>query len=181
MDVADRVRRHQRLCGVAVDRMLYRRDMDVHRDDAMSDAMLGLWRAAATYDASRGIPFLAYARAVIRRALADGVRERIGRTGQKRAVAQPGTLETLSDMPAPESSDEIIERVDLRRALAALPERHRHAVLIVFWHNQPLRVLAQRYGVSESRACQIVGEAKAALRVALTDAPHAETHEEGVR
>lgn len=76
---ADDVQLARSIAHAAV-RRLPARERSRFADDVLSDAMLGLVRAACDYDESRPVPFRAYAILRIRGALGDGFRYRRART-----------------------------------------------------------------------------------------------------
>ena len=70
----------------------------------------------------------------------------------------------------------LYEEADLRRnlvrAIARLPERMRQVLALYYEHSCTQAEIGRVLGVTESRVCQILGEAAARLRVALVvDAP----------
>src|SRR3712207_7447009 len=56
-----------------------------------------------------------------------------------------------------------------RRAFASLPDREREVAVLLYVKNLTLREIGDILAVSESRVCQIHGELKKKLRVALKD------------
>lgn len=68
---------------------------------------------------------------------------------------------------------ELVEREDLRSAVAdasaCLPERERHLMRWYYDEDLNLREIAERLGVSESRACQLHGRALARVRGMLSN------------
>ncbi|XBH22127.1 sigma-70 family RNA polymerase sigma factor [Jonesiaceae bacterium BS-20] len=81
--------------------------------------------------------------------------------------AYDGSLADImpSSEPTPESSALQSERYTyLRGAVAALPERLRHVVEQVFFHDVPVAQVAQEMGVTASRISQLRSEAMVLLR-----------------
>lgn len=76
-------------------------------------------------------------------------------------VAVIGDFDVASD-PA----DLIVERDDLRLALAALSPRDREILRLVAWEGLDTRGIAQALGVTEGSAGSAVSRARAALRAA---------------
>lgn len=70
----DLVRQHLPLVGHLVREMINRLPAQVHRDDLVSAGMYALAVSAANFDASKGVPFAAYASLRIRGALTDELR-----------------------------------------------------------------------------------------------------------
>jgi RNA polymerase sigma factor for flagellar operon FliA len=65
------------------------------------------------------------------------------------------------------------QRRELQRAVEALPDQQRAVIEAYYFRGQPLKVVKQALGVSESRVSQIHGQAVAALRTRLHDQRHA--------
>jgi RNA polymerase sigma factor for flagellar operon FliA len=85
---------------------------------------------------------------------------------------QPVTVaETLgdggSDVGTQLERDE--QRRELQRAVEELPDQQRVVIEAYYFRGQPLKVVKQTLGVSESRVSQIHGQAVAALRTRLHD------------
>jgi len=75
-DVDAVVTEHLPLVGHIVRSVISRVPSHVHRDDLVSAGMLALVLAARSFDASRGVPFAAFAALKIRGALTDALRSR---------------------------------------------------------------------------------------------------------
>lgn len=88
----------------------------------------------------------------------------IGRLGE----IDPDDVESATLDPAA-----LYGEVELRRNLVAaidkLPERMRQVLALYYQHECTQAEIGQVLGVTESRVCQILGEAAARLRVALVD------------
>jgi RNA polymerase sigma factor for flagellar operon FliA len=103
----------------------------VHRDDLVSAGMFGLVQAAGSWDPERGVAFESYARARIRGALIDELRQRdwatraVRRQARKEQVAvdtlsarlgrQPSTAEVAEVLAVP-AEDVVRLREDVARA-----------------------------------------------------------------
>lgn len=86
------------------------------RDDLAQEALIGAWQARQLFDGSQG-GFGAFERLVMRRRVLDAVNH--SRT-EKRGGDQPA-VELTERVPAPDESDLLDAREDLRAVVAALP------------------------------------------------------------
>jgi RNA polymerase sigma factor for flagellar operon FliA len=149
-------------------------------DDLSSAAFLGLIDAVDRFEPGRGVPFEAYARLRIRRAIIDELRRTGERARNTDAPEQPRTvsLDSLMDgewheaLPAAEDGvDAAYEHEDLRGrvevALDTLPPRQREVLTRYYSDDLTLREAGTRMGISEARACQLHGRAIFNLRRAL--------------
>lgn len=73
----------------------------------------------------------------------------------------------LSDPRAAERRTLVME------AIEGLPGRHRELIVLHYFHDIVLKKIGEGWGVTESRACQIHGEALSLLRQRLADEPPA--------
>jgi len=83
---------------------------------------------------------------------------------------EEGVIDTLHDASQPER--EVIEagfQQALARAIAELPERERLVVALYYDEELNLKEIGKVLGVSESRVCQISGQAMLRLRAKLAD------------
>ncbi len=157
----------------------------IELDELIALGNLGLVEARRRFDASRGVPFAAFAALRIRGAMLDGLRaeDLISRDERSRVrrdeQATPSAVRVELDADLDHSdgvlpADELLERRQLLAALKAalpkLPARDREVVERHFLDEQPLRVIAERLGVTESRVCQIAGAAVARLRTHMIGA-----------
>jgi RNA polymerase sigma factor for flagellar operon FliA len=86
--------------------------------------------------------------------------------------AGPDFLERTSDSNSPDPFELTAHREILARLVSAisdLPERMQQVLSIYYCENMNLKEIGQLLGVSESRVCQIHGEAKRYLRDTLSD------------
>ncbi len=83
------------------------------------------------------------------------------------------------EVPGPDSAsqsdplDSLLERCNRRRLLAAmseLPKRERRMLKLRLNRNLGLRRIATLFGLTESRVCQLLGQAAARVRSRLADA-----------
>lgn len=76
---------------------------------------------------------------------------------------------TSSEVPAAETRLLVAEiRTHLKEAIAELPERQRHCVLMYYGKEMSLAEIAEVYGVTVSRISQIISGARKTLRKKLT-------------
>lgn len=154
----------------------------VDRQDLHAAALLGLVRAARTFDPGRGVPFLAFARSRMRWAVLDELRSsdhltRSARRRTREAVPVPATdvFVRLADVDVadptaatPEGDAlecELVESV--RAAVARLPARHRAVILGYFVEGREMRDLAVELGVTPSRVSQLCSDGVGKLRARL--------------
>jgi RNA polymerase sigma factor for flagellar operon FliA len=86
--------------------------------------------------------------------------------------AGPNFLDRTSDSNSPDPFEHTAHREVLARLASAiddLPERMQQVLAIYYCENMNLREIGQLLGVTESRVCQIHGEAKRYLRDTLSD------------
>ncbi len=153
----------------------------VDLDELVGLGNVGLVEARVRYDEGRGVPFAAFAAQRIRGAMLDGLRQVDPLTRDERARVRrteevaPVTLvdfKAAYDHPTTDvAADEVIadhQTLSLvRRALDSLPARERFVIGRYFMDEQPLKSVGEEIGVTESRVCQIVGEAVAHLKEVL--------------
>lgn len=217
---------HEMVRAIAI-RLAQRLPGHVEVEELVNIGFLGLIDALERYDASRGVPFRAFAELRVRGAMMDALRasdwtpRAVRRAGARidaartRLAAKTGRdprreelaaelgvspdaydrLRTSSlvrrvsslDAPASDDGDEtpLSERVagegvsvldrwlDAERdawlagAIAALPERERTVIVSYYERGMSLRQIGERLGVTESRICQIHGQALKKLRAAV--------------
>jgi RNA polymerase sigma factor for flagellar operon FliA len=150
----------------------------VDLDELIALGNMGLVKASTRYDASRGVPFGAFAAPRIRGAMLDGLRQADPLTREERARVKryeeesPVVLVEFS-AAGDQSTGELLPdealaarelRMQVRDALASLSERERYVATRHFFDEQPLKAIGEELGVTESRVCQIVGELVTRLR-----------------
>ncbi|MBK8979753.1 MAG: FliA/WhiG family RNA polymerase sigma factor [Planctomycetes bacterium] len=225
---------HLDLVRHVVARLPIATDAVLDRDDLHSAGVLGLLRAAESWDPHGGASFVTFAFTVIRGSVLDEVRRHdpVPRHRRRRlrqleratvelraALDRAPTLEELAEhlgataeqldadlaalhvartlsLDAPWRDDcgadgeagpdaglavareaapvddaahaELCER--LATAIARLPERERHVVVLYHREDLYLREIGRLLGVTESRVCQLLARATTRLRLALRDA-----------
>ena len=86
------------------------------------------------------------------------------------AIEKIDTIPADDPRAAPDAAAEISEAKDrFRDAFAQLPDREREIAVLLYVKNLTLSEIGEVLGVSESRVCQIHGQTKKKLRVALQD------------
>jgi RNA polymerase sigma factor (sigma-70 family) len=155
------------------------RRMPLPREDIESAAMLGLVQAARAYDATRG-SFEGFATVRIRGAIQDEARavDPLGREHRKAVKAgRPGAhapvhvdIHDVATQVSGEVGSTVAEWTSaqhLREMLRHLPKRLQVVVRRSFLDEATLSEIGDELGVTESRACQLLTEAKERLRVRL--------------
>jgi RNA polymerase sigma-70 factor (ECF subfamily) len=115
-------------------------------DDLVQDALARAWVKRAAYDPSRGSP-----RSWLLAIVADRARRRWTRR-PKPVVLVPAAV------PEPDG-----HRVDLRRAIAALPERQRTTVFLHYYLDLPVSEVAAVMGCSDGTVKSALHDARRAL------------------
>ncbi len=153
-------------------------------DDIHSAGLEGMLRAVNKFDPARGVPFRAFAEPRIYGAILDFMRKEDHLTRYFRAKAKetgvgpweaPLRIDELgaiepSDLAAVDPFDHAARRemaAKIERAAAELPPRILRALTLRYRDDMTLKAIGEAMGFNESRACQVIGEAHAALRDAL--------------
>ncbi len=160
-------------------------------DDITSAAFEGLIDAADAYDPERGVAFNTYARGRVTGAVMDFLRtwDHLSRDMRLRAKTDEAFAST---MPPPVPIEdvrrfnetvpdggavnplEMAERnevLDQLEAVAAkLPERMRLVLSLYYTNDLTLVEIGKVMGMTESRACQILGQAHATMRAEIAGA-----------
>lgn len=149
---------------------------NVELDDLIQQGCLGALQVAARYDASRGIPFPAFAFQRIRGAMLDSMRR--SRFTALSMVPLEEEWEETESGPADEEQNAAIEGVDrLRRleriavAVLTLTPRERTIVTLHYDRQLSLRAAGLLMRVCPSRAAQIHLSAIAGIQRALAEPP----------
>lgn len=112
-------------------------------EDAVQEAFLGLWRAAAGFEPARG-SLRTWLIASVRNRAIDQLRGRSLR--ERRELALGSEVETAGDGPE-EAAAAAQERAAVRAALAELPEEQRQAVLLAYFGGFTQSEIAEMTGV----------------------------------
>lgn len=160
-----------------------------HAEDIRATALVGLVRAANGYDPARGVPFSSYAGRRIEGELIDWSRrnDHLTRHARGRAKATgveawdaPISLEEIANWPerfeavAPGPDDSAGERhlvAAIERAAQALPPRTREILRLYYEEDRTQKEIAARFGVTETRICQLMRAAHGAIREVLGEPP----------
>jgi RNA polymerase sporulation-specific sigma factor len=162
-DVSRRVREHRGLVEFAVNRFLKRYPLvGIERDDLVSWGLMGLYHAARTWDAGRGLAFSTLAVKVIERMVVRGIRAE--RRGARPAVTmsldallgegEDGAGERHLDQLVDEGEtiEEQILRLDLqltiRQEIAELSPEQQWVVKQRYYRRRTLREIAAETGTS---------------------------------
>lgn len=156
------------------------RRIPLPQEDLESAAMLGLVQAARSYDPAQG-SFEGHASRRIRGAILDEARDADDLSRHQRQAVKAGRTDVRA--PVHVAYDDIAERVageaqagtvaewisaeHLRELLRHLPRRLQVVVRRSFLDDATLSQIGDELGVTESRACQLLNEAKERLRVRL--------------
>ena len=141
-------------------------------DDFESDARLALWKAAEDFDPAAGVPFLGYARMLIRFAILTRLRteRRTNQSAFRRAgaVALDGAeveaVETLADDMRPVGAD--LEAAEVAKLLDLVPADRRRDLVRHVIDGETLTALGAERGVSRDAMRNRLGRELAKLRAA---------------
>lgn len=174
--------------------MVRRRQLPPHldREDLIGAALIALVQAADQFDERRGVKFSTWAIAKMRGAVLEYLREadwlpRLSREKVKRGEAEEIRVLSLDTLlrPTGESGESWLHQIpdlaslpseramhsDLRarlnRCLSSLPERERRAVERYFFGDVTFLEISREMQISESRAYQLVDQAKGRLRIMM--------------
>lgn len=135
-------------------------------EDAVADAMLALVLAIQSYDATRDCPFDVYARAKIRFALLDALRDEPDSCESMDAEAPASeSVRTLHDIIADDDAvnpELAAMHAETWARIRALPRAQRY-VLLARLGARPEHEIARELCVSDRRVRQIVNETRRAL------------------
>lgn len=123
-------------------------------EDAVQEALLRAWERSERGERIDSLP-----------AWVTTVSLNLARSGLRRVLAERRARARLSgaDRAEPEDAD----RIDLERALAALPRRQREAVVLRYYLGMDTREVAQLLHVNEGTVKSTLFRARAALARAL--------------
>ena len=171
----------------AATRLVRRLPSVVRYDDLYYAGLSALVEASRRFDVSRGVDFRTYAKHRVYGAMLDELRRldivsRYRRRQIREGTVPQGALPTprLVDLsaaasvadPSPNVEDELDHRRALQRmrqAFARLPERDQLVVRLRCMEQRSLKAIGDHFGISEVRACQLVGAAVRQLRESMSD------------
>ena len=159
----------------------------VEIDDLIQAGMIGLLEASRSYDAEQGASFETYASIRIRGSMIDEIRrgDWVPRSVHRRARQAAATVREIEQRtgleshiddhgepnttrtggPSPQQHLERSEfRQQLVKAIGQLPEREQLVLSMYYEQELNLKEIGAVLGVSESRVCQIHGQAMVRLR-----------------
>lgn len=164
-------------------RVARRLPCSVSLDDLVGAGSVGLIEAVKRFDPERAPSFAAYAELRIRGAILDHLRAvdwlpRSMRASVKRGESESAVVSVddrsdgfdgfAASSPSPSMAFEARERqTRLAAAIAALPARTRRVLALYYIDELTLKEVGEVLGVTESRACQLHGEAVMRLRDAM--------------
>ena len=173
------------LVWYVVNRITPRLPKAVSEEELHAAGMMGLWKAARSYDPSKGAEFKTYAYHRIRGAVLDGLRtldflpRSIRKKARQAGVAAPSILglptnDDGSETLAGGGVEQSVENSDLHEALLRemedLPEKMRAVMHLYYQEGMKMRAIGERLGLTESRVSQIHSNAIARLRRSLNKA-----------
>jgi RNA polymerase sigma-70 factor, ECF subfamily len=112
-------------------------------DDVVQECLVALHRARHTYDPTR--PFAPWLFAIAQNRLVDALR--VARRRVLRELAPESVWPALAKRPNQERD---AMRADLRREVAALPEKQRRVIELLKFEELSVREVASRLGMSEA-------------------------------
>ncbi len=175
----------QGLVWYVVNRITPRLPKAVSEEELHAAGMMGLWKAARSYDPSKGAEFKTYAYHRIRGAVLDELRtldflpRSIRQKARQAGVAAPAILglptnEDGSETLAGGDQEQSVENADLHQALLRemeeLPEKMRAVMHLYYQEGMKMRAIGERLSLTESRVSQIHSNAVARLRRSLNKA-----------
>jgi RNA polymerase sigma factor for flagellar operon FliA len=173
------------LVWYVVNRITPRLPKAVSEEELHAAGMMGLWKAARSYDPSKGAEFKTYAYHRIRGAVLDELRtldflpRSIRQKARQAGVAAPAILglptnEDGSETLAGGDQEQSVENADLHQALLRemeeLPEKMRAVMHLYYQEGMKMRAIGVRLNLTESRVSQIHSNAVARLRRSLNKA-----------
>lgn len=168
------------LVWYVVNRLKPRLPQSVSEEELFSAGMVGLLKAARSYDASRGAEFKTYAYHRIRGAMLDELRtlDFLPRSLREKAREEGQTAPAVVGLPTDEDgsdslemddrSQEGVEQSELQEALQegirSLPEKMQVVMHLYYNEGWRMREIGERLQLTESRVSQIHSAAVARLR-----------------
>lgn len=134
-------------------------------DDLVSEGVLGLMKAAASYNPALGVPFPAWALVKIRGEMLQYVRDEARRHTEELfelTAEQALQTEPFAETDAELSREGVMQHV--RHAWDALPPRERKVLYWYYVRQQDMRAIGEQLGISKGRVCHLHKRALALLR-----------------
>lgn len=139
----------------------YRKYPSMAFEELHHGAMLGLWKATKSFNPALG-PWIPYARMRIRKAILDEIRRILGR----RRIRDLSQLR--DDVPSPARTVEEVDSKDECQYLLDKIHSIEGRLGDILWRNaicgETQQDIADSLGVTESRICQLVRDARGKLR-----------------
>lgn len=148
----------------------------VEFDDIYSSGVLGLVRAVNRFDASKNIPFAAYAQLLIRGAITDSLRQQdwAPRHLRARAKRTGETLQCFVPMPEefelPVKHEDALGKLIIRQAIDRLDDRARRVVHMYYFEGLLMTEIAERIGTTSGNVCWFLREARVKLQAIMEPA-----------
>jgi RNA polymerase sigma factor (sigma-70 family) len=157
------IEKHLNLCQQLVSCLLRQRGhVGIEREDLISEAHIGLIRAAESFDEKRGASFKTHAKHCIINALKDAVRQVRGVEIQ---VADFEALEDHEGQSAPDQGFAQVEnRLFIEQALSQLTPRQAEAVRLHYLEDLTHNVVAARMNISKRRVMSLCADALVKMR-----------------
>jgi RNA polymerase sigma factor (sigma-70 family) len=133
-------------------------------DDLISEGVIGLMRAVESFDASKNVPFEAWALIKIRGQMLQHIRDERKRHHEELFES---TLERQSYDPVPALDAEASRTAIMAHVLAAaaqLPDREQEILERLYFDSEGLRAIGEALGVGKAYACRLHRKALDLLR-----------------
>ena len=137
-------------------------------EDIVSEVFLKAWRYARSFDPAKG-PYRAWIFTIARNELLDAMR-RAGEVATDWHLGDLDAEQSVAGEDEDSTGDSVAGAVDLRSALAGLPEDERQAVMLHFFANCTFREVGRILDMREGAARRLVLRAVTHLRRGLDDA-----------
>jgi RNA polymerase sigma-70 factor (ECF subfamily) len=138
-------------------------------EDAVQEALLRAWERSEKGEAIESL-----------NAWATTVSLNVARSGLRRLMAERRARSRLAATALPGESP-TSDRVDVERALAALPRRQREAVVLRYYLQMDTREVSEILGVHEGTVKSTLFRARTALATALGETDTEEANDRGTR
>lgn len=138
--------------------------------ELQGEALLTLLRAVEEFEPSRGVPFEAFVKEKVWEALLSFVRREAKRKRRERLLSDFVGEGLRPPKGLPVSPEEaVLRKVDMEKALEALPEREREVIVGLFYKGLTQGEVARRLGVSQSQVSKLKAKALRRLREFLEE------------
>lgn len=151
------------------------RHTPIEQEELVGEAAVALVRAAHRFDRSRGVPFPAFARPAIQGALRDVVRnvarrESLGDDTFAQVTSldqqkQGNDNDLVWDVPDPQTTDDIVEALEVLRLLGTIPARERYVLIRTVIDGAEASVVAGEMGITADRVYVLAGNGSKRLQL----------------